>query len=302
MAYNINSLSDALKNYVDGSRIDILMDAVAGGDSIARMNLLTNVKSTTPLVVLDQDVELKDGKVCGFEAGSDANLTNRDIVPAYAKIQKEYCPETLLDTALNHEVLVGAGREKLPFEEKLIANLVAKTNKAVEKAVWAGAKPTDQIDGILTIVGQEVTAGTITPIQNSRTTVTDRLWDIYTNIPEELMGKGEVVMSVANYRTFIKEMNDAGTIQYNLNIEDNNAMTSVLPGTNMTVRAITGMGTSTDILYVIWDEIYFGTDMESDRANVKVWYSDDNQTFRTDLSFAYGVQIAFPSHIVYSKN
>jgi hypothetical protein len=67
----------------------------------------------------------------------------------------------------------------------------------------------------------------------------------------------------------------------------------------MTLIAVGGLNGTNKLVAGSLSNFYLGTDLAHEEEDVKIWYSQDNDEVRFRLTFAYGVQVAFPGEIVY---
>jgi hypothetical protein len=303
MAYTITNLDAKLKSYMDASHDILISNAIFNADSTKYMNIQTEVKAAVPIVRFDNAITFANGKTCGFSAAGDTTFTNRLLTPAYIKIQKEWCDTDLLDTWANYEVNMAAGRENMPFEEKIVNNIVEKINAEVEKLIWQGDKTNGSgnmalQDGLLTLMAADITAGTLTNTvaHASTDTVYDKTKKAFLAIHDNVMDRSVIVMSPENYRKLVMELMEKNLYHYK---EDTNEeMSLILPGTMTKIQAIAGMAGNNQIIALPFDEVYYGVDLTSDKEEFKMWYSDDNQKFRFNCKFAVAINYAFPENIV----
>ena len=292
MAYNTAKLSEALKNYVDANKMQLLVDSVATSDDTSMMSLMPDAKTDSPIVILSLDAEIVDGMACGFD-GNDTSISDRIVKVTPVKAQYEWCEKDLIRTALASEY----SKDNMAFEQKLTQMIVEKNSRKLNSLIWTGKKTggSDLMDGLMTIIAGETS---ITPITNSRTNYMDRIKDIYLAIKPEYVATTEVYCSPVVFRNLIMELNDAKVINYNLNVTD--AKSFIYPGTNLKINMIEALGNSTEIIATEPTNMVLATSFEDD--SIRVWYSADNETFRATWFVIAGVQIAFPDRVVYDKN
>ena len=305
MAYTISALDSALKNYVDGERAALIANVVLGVDSLQRMKLQTGVKATTPIVLFTTPAVFQSGASCGFSADGDSEFSNRMLAPAPLKVQTQWCPETLLGTWAAHEVRVAAGTETMPFEQKIIDELSTNIKKELEKLIWQGDTVNGSgnlalLDGIVTLIAADETATLIPAAQiltaGASDTILDRAKACYMAMPDNMTGKGTLVMSVANYKDLCIKLMEQNLFHYDE--KENAELSMILPGTTLKVQAVRGLEGINDIFVVNFDEIVYGCDLENDEEKFDFWYSQDNQVFRLNCKFIPSVNYAFPENIV----
>lgn len=275
----------ALPNYVEQHRSELISAAVLAPRSTSLFRLMPNVKGPTTLNLVDVGVNLQNGSTCGFTPDSPDVFSQRTLTPFIFKVNKEWCPLDLLNTYLAHEVEIGAGRETLPFEEKFVADILAKVGIEVENKIW---------NQLTTILGSD--SGIIAPAAQSFSTVFDMVKAAYMAIPAASLRDSAIMMSYANYRSLVMELMGMNLYHYERNVDD--SMEMILPGTNTRVIAVPGITADNKVYAMNLKHVYYGFDAEDDIRNFRLWYSDDADMFRFKMRGAVGVQYAFSNEVV----
>ena len=289
-----------LPEYIDQHSEELITKSVFSPMSANLFKVQTGVKSKTALNLLDTAVTFGDGTVCGFTNTTSSTISQRYIVPGFIKVNAEYCDKDFLNTFAAHQVNVAAGRETLPFEEYFVEDIKRQIGKNLEIAIWQGDTTSatanlNKFDGLLKIMTADV------PSANKQTkaqadTVLDRVWNVYNAIPEEVLFDEVIYLNNANFRALVKELVDLNMYHYERNIDE--SLDIILPGTNTHVKAINGL-TGVDVIIALNpDHVVYGVDLEGDAETAKMWFSDDNDTFRLKIEFSVGVQIALPNEII----
>lgn len=301
MAFTVSSLPA----YTEQNRSALISAAVLAAKSTRLFTPMPDVKGPTTLNLLDVGITFQSGASCGFSASGNDTLSQRTLTPGIVKVNKSWCPKVLREKYAVHELEIGAGRETLPFEEKLIGDILAKVGAENEKAIWQGdtVSGTGNLqfyNGLATIINADITGGTITATTTagSTDTVYDRVHALYQLIPDEALADAVICMSYANFRKLVLQLLTLNLFHYERNVDE--TMEFVLPGTNTRVIGVAGM-TGLDRIYAFEPEqVVYGFDAADDIETFRLWYSEDNDDFRFRLQFAAGVQYAFPSRIAAS--
>ena len=278
----------ALPEYVEQHRSELISAAVLAPRSTSLFRLMPNVKGPTTLNLVDVGVNLQKGRTCGFTPDSPDVFSQRTLDPLIFKVNKEWCPLDLLNTYLAHEVEIGAGRETLPFEEKFVADILAKVGMEVEDKIW---------NQLATIIGDDESVVKST-LENSKT-IYDMVKFAYMAIPAASLRDSAILVSYNTYRSLVMELMEKNLYNYERNVDD--AMEMILPGTNTRVIAVPGIEVITDepIVYAMnLKHVFYGFDAEDDIRNFRLWYSDDADMFRFKMRGAVGVQYAFSNEVV----
>lgn len=295
MATN-NPNVNAIVGYVEEHNLPLLSKSILGATSTQYFNIMTGIKGTAKLNILDADPALQCGDSCGFNPDNETTFTQREIKAIPFKVNMTFCDKNLLDTWANYEVKVAAGIKNLPFEEDWTGQIVDKVKSQVEKFVWQGGTYcSETVDGLIKILE---TASRVKGITEG-TTVYKALIEAYLALPEAVQEKDDVVVftSYANYNKLVQDILSAS--HYHLDVT-NIESGLILPGTRVKVIPTGGLpaktSTSKDIYGVIGraSNFFYATDMRGDEEKFDLWYSQDNREFRLAIEFVAGAQVAFP--------
>ena len=298
MAFNLTGLTQ----YVDQERLPLIRKAVVGNRSAQEFYLMTGVKGSTALNLLDTEVVFGDGSTCGWNDAGSSKLSQRVLVPGAVKVNMSFCDKALLKYWMNYDVRVAAGQKNLPFEEDFVNGVIDGVKAKLEKLMWQGNTPSDAFDGIIKIAEAATLAATVTYATGA--TVSSIVKDVYDKIPTAAYSKGEVVMYMGSdmYRTYIQELIANGNLVITNALNDVAMPDSILiPGTNVRVIGVAGLDTVGKVFASYKDNFVFGTDMAGDDEKFELWYSQDNREFRLAIEFTAGVQIAYPDLLVEAK-
>lgn len=280
-----------IKNYVDAERTPILGKTIMGARTLDIINTQVGIKGTANINILDTAVELQDGSECGWTEAGESVLTARPISVLPLKVNQAFCEKDLLNTWMQNDLRIAAGRETLPFEERFIDDIVKNVNAKVEKLIWTGDKSNaGEFDGFLTILATE------SPITVSSTGVNDTVTKAYLAIPAEDLSKSTILIGEDKFREYVLEITTKNLYHYDPKVDGE--MTVVMPGTSTKVIGVPGLNGTDKVIAGRMDYLVYGTDMVDDKETFKFWFSDDADEFRLKIEFLAGVQVAFPDQIV----
>lgn len=301
MAYTISNLDSALKNYVDASKSELVSNAIFSAKSTRLMQLQTGVKNVTPIVRMENEVVFQDGSECGFNAQGATTFTNRNLDPAFVKVNMSWCDKDLLKTWAAYTVAVGAGRETMPFEEKTTSNLINKIGEKLEKVIWQGdttGSDPDIMNGLYTMMESDITNSVIPAAnvqQKGTDTVFERCMKLFNALPANIGDNTAILMSTANFRTLVSDVLIANN--YNMVVDYTENYELVLPHTNIKVYGVAGLDGVDALIATPLENLYYGVDAEDDAEVFDFWYSKDDKLFKFDCEFAAAVQYAIPENI-----
>ena len=281
MAYEVTNLGA----YVAENKEIILKDIVFGAENGLTIPLMVKelgVKGTAKIhpSTIDAVLQPTNGE-CGFSPQGDLTIGEIEIVTEQVKVNTEFCAEKLINKFAEYKVRVGANEDALPFEAEIVEGLVKSINKQVEQGVWNKIKES----AIETFNFEEVGA----------TTAYEKVMATYRRMKDEVLEDGIIFVSPSTFRDYVADLVEKNLYHYNPANGDLNEM--FIAGSGVRVRKAIGItdgrtyGTSPK-------NMVFATDFMGNAEEVKVWFSDDNDTYRVKVRFNYGAAFIFPNLVV----
>lgn len=283
MAYNVN----ALGAYVAENKDIILKDIVFGGEygnTVPLMQKELGVKGTAKIhpatiAAVLQDLEEK-GYECGFTPEGDLNITDVTVKTKQYKVNTEFCAEKLIGRFAEYKVRVGANEGALPFEAEIVEGLVKDINRQIEEGVWGQL---GTIEGTKSVSFAE------------GATAYDKVMAVYMAMDEKVLEDGIIFVSPITFRAYVKDLVDKNLYHYN---PADGALEEIfIPGAGVKVRKARGIKGET-IFGTSPKNMIYATDFMGNAEEVKVWFSDDADTYRVKVRFNYGATFAFPNLVV----
>lgn len=296
MSYNITDLDNRLKNYLEINGTEVLTKALFNSESAKYFQIQTGVTAETPIIRLDSSITLADASSCGFSATGSDTFSNRLLSPKFLKVNKEFCPKTLLKTWAHSDVRMNALGQELPFEELLINNNINELAKVNERLIWEGDTTSGEgnmllMDGIITIAKKDVNT---VKQEKGTDTIWQRVQKIWLALPAEIADKATIFMSIANYKQLIVELMNSN--MFHVFEEYQGAYEMTMPGANVKIKGVSGI-TSDVILATPEDNLYLGVDGESDDEVCDLYFDKSDRTFKFVVEYAYCVNYAFSEFI-----
>lgn len=297
MAYNLSGLTA----YVQENRDVIIRNAVLGNGGIRnRMSIQTGIKTKEKLHPFEVSPIFQDGRGCGFTAQGEAKISERELETGIIKVNMEFCPDDLLGKYAEYLVKISATADELPFEQYILDGVINAINEGVEKMIFLGDKASEDhvlkhIDGFAKILKAEEDVIDVAIVAGQ--TAYQGILSVYMAMPEEVINKGaEILVSPAIFRAFMQDMVKANLFHYNPN--EGTVDSFILPGTDVVVRKEVGLTGSLNVIGTYPKNLYYGTDLENATEDVKLWFSDDDDTYKLKVKWNSGVQVAFPQDVV----
>ena len=295
--YTISDLDSRLKNYLETNGVEVLTKALFNSESAKYFQVQTGVTAEQPIIRLDSSITLADASTCGFTATGSDTFSNRLLSPKFLKVNKEFCPKTLLKTWAHSDVKMNALNQEMPFEELLISNNINELAKVNERLIWEGDTTSGSgnmllMDGILTIAKKD--ENTVKQSKGS-----DDLWarveKIWLALPAEIADKTTIFMSIANYKQLIVDLMNKN--MYHVFETYDGAYEMTMPGANVKIKGVSGI-TQDVILATPEDNLYLGVDGESDDETVDFYFDKSDRTFKFCIEYAYCVQYCFSEYVI----
>ena len=295
--YTITNLDSRLKTYLETNGVEVLTKALFNSESAKYFNIQTGCTAEQPIIRLDSTITLADASNCGFTATGSDTFTNRLLSPKFLKVNKEFCPKTLLKTWAHSDVKMNALNQEMPFEELLISNNINELAKVNERLIWEGDTTSGSgnmllMDGIITIAKADEN----TVKQSKGTdTIWQRVQKLWLALPAEIADKTTIFMSIANYKQLIVELMNANN--FHVFEEYQGAYEMTMPGANVKIKGVSGI-TQDVILATPEDNLYLGVDGESDDEIVDLYFDKSSRNFKFVVEYAYCVNYAFSEYVI----
>jgi len=306
MAYNVSALPEYVNQHAD----ELLTKSMLEGTTLDHISIMPNVKYKDSLTYLETTVAFQDASVCGFNPNGTDTLSQRTIEVAPIKVNKEYCPKDLRKTALNHELLFEAGRERMPFEEKFMDGNIKAINAELEKEIWQNGASALFPGFLYQVTAGDASVGVVDASLDSSGngyTAIDVIDAAYSNIPNKVFSRGEVAIfvSMTTFRNYVKEMN--ATCCANRQIIDAGSDSILYLGdSRVRIIPVAGLENATDanskaaLAMATWAKnLVYGTDVKGSENTFRLWFSDDDDVFKFKVLFNAGTAVAFPDEVVY---
>lgn len=299
-ALNVSGLT----NYVETHRDELFIKATAGARSLDMVEIMGDVKYKDALQYLDSNVVFADGSACGFNPQGSDVFSERYIETKPVKVEKEWCHKDFEKKAANYQLRYEAGRETLPFEEKIAQSNMNAIQDTLERVVWRG-DATVGIDGWIAQATGETLVTDVTFASGSTTIA--KVDAMVAAIPAAALKKGvRIFMSETEFRNYVAEQNSSCCA--NRPIIDAAAESLKYVGdSRITLVPVAGLevASSADSAYMLAateDALVYGTDLEGSENRYDFWFNRDSETFRLRVLFRAGTAIKHPEDVVLGQN
>ena len=289
MAINVSTLPD----YIQENRDELFVKAIASTKTLDYIESMLGVKGKAALNYLDSTVVLADGESCGWNPQGDDTFTQKTVSTKLVTVNKEFCAKQMRSKWMSYDLSLAAGRENLPFEQKIAESNVAAIKKAVEKLIWQG-DVTLGIDGLLKQIKAEETSIKV----NGGTTILEKIGKVIAAIPAGALEKGvNVFMSYTDFRSYVEAKN--AECCANMPIIDANVDYLVYAGdSRIKLVPVAGLEGTSKIVAAPYDALVYATDVEDSEGIFKMWFDEKEDKFLFKVLFTAGTAVKYADEVV----
>ena len=289
MAINVSTLPD----YIQANRDELFVKAIASTKTLDYIESMLGVKGKAALNYLDSTVVLADGESCGWNPQGDDTFTQKTVSTKLVTVNKEFCAKQMRSKWMSYDLSLAAGRENLPFEQKIADSNVAAIKKAVEKLIWQG-DVTLGIDGLLKQIKAEENSIKV----NGGTTILEKIGKVIAAIPAGALEKGvNVFMSYTDFRSYVEAKN--AECCANMPIIDANVDYLVYAGdSRIKLVPVAGLEGTNKIVAAPYDALVYATDVEDSEGIFKMWFDEKEDKFLFKVLFTAGTAVKYADETV----
>ena len=290
-----NTLTNSLPDYIENKKDELFVKAVASTKTLDYIEIMPSVKYKENLNYLDSTVVLADGSECGWAPQGTDTFSARTIEVHPVTVQKEFCWKELRKTYANYQLNFEAGRETLPFEEKIAQSQIAAINKEVEKGIWQGITAA-HVEGFLAQMAAD--NAVIDVNLTEQTGIVAKVEAVIAAIPAGALEKGvNVFLSWTDFRAYVKAIN--AECCANRGIVDANVTDLIYAGdSRIKLVPVAGLEGTNKIVAAPYDALVYGTDIEGSEGVYRFFYDVKESKFLFEVLFNMGVAIKYPDEVV----
>lgn len=289
MAINVN----ALPEYIEVNKDELFVKAVAGTKTLDYIEVMGGVKGKAALNYLDSTIVLGDGENCGWNPQGEDTFSQKYIETKLIAINKEFCWKTLRNKWLNYDLSIAAGRETLPFEQKIAESNMAAIKKEVEKMVWQGNEGV----GLAGLLAQMAADEAVVKVTGGTDTV-EKVEAVIAAIPGAALEKGvNVFLSWTDFRAYVAAKN--ASCCGNMPIIDAAVAELVYAGdSRIKLVPVAGLEGTGKIVAATYDALVYGTDIEDADAIYRMWFDEKEDKFMFKVLFSAGTAVKYSDEVV----
>lgn len=287
---NISSLPD----YINEHRDELFINATLGAKTLGLVEIMPNVKWKDALNYLDSEIVLQDGSECGWNPQGSDTFSQRYIETVAVEVEKEFCWKDFEKKYMNYQLLWEAGRETLPFEQKIADSNMNAIQDAIEDLVWKGDSGLS-IDGFIKAAENE-SATTVSFTTGQ--TVSDKIDAIVAALTTKMLKKGvNIYVSPTDFRNYVMEQN--GTCCNNKPVVDAAAeFINYFGDSRVKVIPVLGLEGANAMVAATPDALVYATDVEGSEKTYRLWFDEKEEKFMFRVLFRAGTAIKYVDEVI----
>lgn len=290
----------------------IINKAVLGARTLkSGIRIEPGIKTSKNLHTLASTVYAQANSTCGWNASGSTSLGATTLTLCPLKINESICIEILEQYYTQMLLKAGSYNETLGgFESYFASEKADSVSALIEELIWQGNPITATgnnklCGGILYEVDRVVSGSTVNTYTASAITVGSAIATVdmlIAALPAAVRGATDLklFMSEPNFYTYLQAVRNANYFNPSyFSVDAGSQWEYQHPASNVTVVGVAGLNsTSTRMILTPASNLVFGTDLEKDATDFRLWYSLDNQEERFVAKWKQGVKFIFPDFVV----
>lgn len=279
-------------------------------------NVMTGVKSSEQINILETDALFQTGGTCGFTSSGTTTFTQRAVTVGKIKVNESLCPKTLETKYTQKALQLGSRYEKIPFEEEYTSRKAGKIAEQLEVAIWqgntaSGSANINKFDGLIKLIDAAATAVNGNPTAITSATgivaanvkgIVNGMWGLLTS---RVQGKDDVRIFCGwdVFTLFIQAYTDANLFAFAPKGAEVSAQNGevIIPGTNYKLTAVHGLDGTNRLFSMRMSNLFLGVDLENEEERWEIFFAKEADEIRFVAEFKMGVNVAFPDEVVSFK-
>lgn len=287
---------NALPEYIEQNKEQLFVDSTVGAKTLDYVELMLGVKHKEALNYLESEVVLQAG-ACGWNPNGSDTFGQRYIEVHLVEVEKEFCYIDFKEKYMNYQLRWEAGRETLPFEEKIAQSNVEAIKAAVEDMIWKGNSGAS-VTGFL--ADAEAASAATVEFSSGDTTVA-KIDAVVAALPAKMLAKGvNIFVSMTDFRNYVLESN--GTCCNGRPVMDAASESITYVGdSRIKIVPVLGLEDTGAIVAATAEALVYGTDLKDSETVYRFWFDEKDQKFMFRVLFAAGTAVKLPNEVVVGK-
>lgn len=322
MAFDLSSLTA----YVEENRADLITKPITTSRTFDFVDVRQGIKSGEKIPIIESTTPFQAGSSCGFTSSGTTTISQTTLNTTSIKVQEAICLQDLEAYFTQKWLPSGAKPESTDIAQDIINRKIANISRRVGQMVWQGNTSytndtaLKQMNGWLKLIDDQ-SASTVNATQQSDiTTSTVRgIFEeiIFQLLPQAVKDSEPALVFCGNdtLRILLQKFMIDNMYHIMPSSGDWSKNEFVYPGTDVRIIGLSEMNANNPVdtgtlPSAVKDRIVAGSaknfvagfDVENDKSDFNLWWSEDNQQFRMNCRFRIGVTNHFYDQIVQYKN
>jgi hypothetical protein len=283
-------------------------------------NVMTGVKSSETINILETDAVFQSGGTCGFNSSGATAFTQRVVTVGKFKVNESLCPKALETKYTQKKLAAGSSYDSIPFEQQYTELKAGTISDQLETAIWQGDTNSGNVnlnkfDGYIKLIdtaassvqandaayiatGAPISAATGITLGNVKGVV-NAMW---LALPAKIQGKSDIRIFCGwdTFNKFISSYTDSNLFHFapgGSEVKQENGEI-VIPGTNYILTAVHGLDGTNRLFALRMTNMWLGTDLLNEEERWEIFFAKEADEIRFVAEFKEGVNVAFPNEIV----
>ncbi len=314
---NTAELAAKLGDYYRQYRPILNREMLLGFDPNRTFTVLDDIKDELPLPELEVGSIVQPGNALEFNPTANAiNFKARILKVRDWKVDLNLVPKVMEKVWLGQWAPKGSQPQRLPFHEAIMQYIIERIHDDLRNfSVFRGTYDPNIKDaihvmnGLLTLVADEITATNITPVATGPITqpdVEDKLLAVHDSLSEACQAK-ETIMIVSSqiFNWYVRKYQQIVNPSITATVFHQKASGArvnefPLEGTNCTLLREPGFGTSQRVICTPKSNLYYGVDTLGEENNMD--FQKFNRSLKILIDAKAGVQISMIQDSVFAVN
>jgi hypothetical protein len=322
MALVITGLVDYIHEREDKLLAKSLFDARTAELIMSEGEVMTGVKWSEKIGILDTDAIFQDGTGCTRTASGTTTITQRQVTVGEIAIVEDICVKTLNKKYLSRQMAKGSDKIDIPFEQEFSDLKAGKIAEQLEIAIWQGDTTSgdanlSKFDGLIKLIdaasdevlanqpaytGQAAILATTGITSSNVKAIVNAMW---LALPARLQGKDDIRVFCGwdVFYKFVAAFTDQNLFNFAPSGSEVSAANGVviIPGTNYKLTAVHGLDGTNRLFALRTSNMYLATDLVNEEDKFSLMEDQFKDYLRFKAQFKYGVNVAFPNEVVSFK-
>lgn len=305
--YDITELAE----HVDETSQELLTRSVTTGSTLSDIIIDTEVRGKKKLKIVTDSISYQAADDCKMTPDGDTTkFTDRILETTKIGWEKEFCAEDLIGYWPQMQLRHGANAENedIPFQEVLMNYLMEIDSLELERLLWRGNKALggnlQWFDGFATMWKASNNVINANSAGTAAITVSNAYAEflkVARAIPESILSNEsaftQVVINCNRIEFNLLRDNIYNSNNFHVAVDASNPSEMMLPATGVMVKVRPGVPAG-ELYASRKDRMFFGTDLQNNLSEIKVWYSQDDDKVKARKKFYAGVQYPFSQEVV----